>query len=371
MAALLYYKKFVKSLKSKGFKLNPYDPCVVNKIVEGKQITMCFHVDDCKLSHEHPKVIDETVNWLRAEYECIFEDGLGAMKVHRGKVHKYLGMGLDFSHQGKCIVTMHDYLDGILKSFDAAMEKHEHGFLPVTRQHYETPAPDNLFIVNEDCEKLPDEMVVDFHTIVAKTLYVTIRARPDTCLSIAFLVTRVRAPDRDDWEKLRHFVEYLRKDHARALVLSAENNGLLMWYVDASFAVHPNMWGHTGGGLTIRRGFPISVSTKQKLNTRSSTESELVGVDDMMPINLLARYFLISQGYGVVNNLLLQDNRSSILLERNGRALSGKRTRHINIQYFFISDRVNMKEVSLHWCPTKEMVADFVPSLCRAVISGS
>ncbi len=67
------------------------------------------------------------------------------------------------------------------------------------------------------------------------------------------------------------------------------------------------------------RGFLISVSTKQKLNTRSSTESELVGVDDMTII-LWTRYFLLSQGYGVVKNLLLQDNQSSILLERNGRA---------------------------------------------------
>jgi hypothetical protein len=76
-----------------------------------------------------------------------------------------------------------------------------------------------------------------------------------------------------------------------------------MWYVDASFAVHPNMHGHTGGGLTLGRGFPISASTKQKLNTRSSTESELVGVDDMMPIILWTRYFLLSQGYGIIENL--------------------------------------------------------------------
>jgi hypothetical protein len=91
------------------------------------------------------------------------------------------------------------------------------------------------------------------------------------------------------------------------------------------------MQGHTGGDLTMGRGFPISVSTKQKLNTGSSTESELVGVNDMTPIILWTRYFLILQGYGVVKNLLLQDNRSSILLERNGRASSGKCTRHINI----------------------------------------
>jgi hypothetical protein len=68
----------------------------------------------------------------------------------------------------------------------------------------------------------------------------------------------------------------------------------------------------------------------------------------------------MAQGYGVTQNLLLQDNKSSILLERNGKASSGKRTRHINIQYFFITDRVNMKEIEIEWCPTKEMVADFM-----------
>jgi hypothetical protein len=93
---------------------------------------------------------------------------------------------------------------------------------------------------------------------------------------------------------------------------------------------------------------------------KSSTEGELVGVDDMMPIILWMRQFLLEQGYGIVENLLLQDNKSSILLERNGKASSGKRTRHINIRYFFITDRVNMKEVSIEWCPTKDMVADFM-----------
>jgi hypothetical protein len=359
VAALLCYKKFVKSLVKQGFKLNLYDRCVTNKIVKRKQITVCFHVDDCKLSHEHSKVFDETITWLRAKYESIFEDGLVALKVHRGKVNKYLGMTLDFSQKGQCIVTMHDYLDGILKTYDAAKNKHDDGFLLITKERYETPAPENLFTVDDDCQKLPEEMAADFHTIVAKTLYVIKRARPDICLSIAFPTTRVRAPDKDDWEKLRNLMEYLRKDHARPLVLDAENNGLLMWYVNALFAVHPNMHGHTGGGLTMGREFPITASTKQKLNTRSSTESESVGVDDMMPIIIWTCCFLLSQGYGIIGNLLLQDNRSSILLEQNRRALSSKHMRHINIQYFFIADWVNMKEISLNRCPTKEMVADF------------
>jgi hypothetical protein len=61
---LLYHKKFVKSLKYKGFKLNPYDPCVANKQVKGEQLTERFHVTDCKISHLIPKVVDETIEWL-------------------------------------------------------------------------------------------------------------------------------------------------------------------------------------------------------------------------------------------------------------------------------------------------------------------
>ncbi len=117
VAALLYYKKIVKSLaKQQGYKISPYDGCVVNKVVKGKQVTTCFHIDDCKISQEFSAVIDDTIPWLRVKYKSIFEVGLGQMKVHRGKTHKYLGMSLDFSHKGQCQVTMHDYIDGILQA---------------------------------------------------------------------------------------------------------------------------------------------------------------------------------------------------------------------------------------------------------------
>jgi hypothetical protein len=75
VASLLYYCKFTKSLTEIGFKINPYDPCVANKMIEGKQMTICFHVDDFKLSHCKSKVMDKMIEWLlRQEYESIFED---------------------------------------------------------------------------------------------------------------------------------------------------------------------------------------------------------------------------------------------------------------------------------------------------------
>ena len=94
------------------------------------------------------------------------------------------------------------------------------------------------------------------------------------------------------------------------------------------------------------------------MNTKSSTEAELVGVNDVLPQILLTQYFLEAQGY-VTNNVLYQDNQSTMKLEQNGKASSGKCTGHINIRYFFITDRIARKEVAIQYCPTKEMVADY------------
>ena len=88
VASLLYHKKFVNTLNMNGFQLNPYDPCVENRIVNDKQQTIWFHVDDCKISHKDSKVNDEFIDTLQDEYKSVFEDGSGKMKVTRGKLHE-------------------------------------------------------------------------------------------------------------------------------------------------------------------------------------------------------------------------------------------------------------------------------------------
>jgi hypothetical protein len=352
VASLLYYRKFCNSLTSIDFVFNPYDPCVANKLINGKQMTIAFHVDDCKLSHKDPKEMDQMIAWLKEEYESIFEDGSGKMSVSRGKIHTYLGMTLDFTTRGQVKITMIDYVQEIVDAFDKAD--------PSGVGIKTSAAPSNLFTVDEDCEKLEPKKAQQFHHIVAKTLYATKRARPDTCTAIAFLTTRVREPDQDDWTKLAHLIKYLRGTKLLPLILSANGSGILKWWIDGSFATHPNMRGHTGGGLSMGRGFPIVTSTKQKLNTRSSTESEIVGVDDCMPAVLWTRYFLGAQGYGVHENIVFQDNKSAILMEKNGKASSSKRTKHINIRYFFVTDRISKNELTVEWCPTGDMIGDFM-----------
>ena len=110
----------------------------------------------------------------------------------------------------------------------------------------------------------------------------------------------------------------------------------------------------------IGKGAVYSTSTKQKINTKSSTEAELVAVDDVIGQVIWTRNFLEAQGYNVGASTIHQDNQSGIRLETNGKRSSSKRTRHINIRYFFVKDKVDTKEVEIKYCPAGMMIADFL-----------
>ena len=112
--------------------------------------------------------------------------------------------------------------------------------------------------------------------------------------------------------------------------------------------------------VTLGKGCPITKSQKQKLNTRSSTEGELVGADDASQMILWTKLFMEAQGYDIDKNILYQDNKSTILLLENGKRSSSKRTRAINIRYFFLTDQINKGNLSVEYCPTKEMWADYM-----------
>ena len=328
-SALLFYQKLVGDLESDGFVLNPYDPCVANKDINGKQMTVCWHVDDLKVSHVDPAEVTKFGQWLSATYGI-------AVAEHRGKVQDYLGMMLDFTFEGHVIVNMTDYIGTILADFPEEITG--------TRT---TPAADHLFDVRDeaDARPLPEEQAREFHHAVAHLLFLSARAWRDIQPVTAFLTTRVKSPDEDDWGKLKRLLQYLRSTIHMPLILSADSMMMPRWWVDAAYAVHHDCKGHTGAGMSLGRGMAMSYSWKQKINTKSLTEAEIVGVDDSLTYILWARYFLQAQGYDMEPSLLYQDNISAILLETNGKASSSKRTKHIKVKYFYVKDKIDRGEI--------------------------
>lgn len=344
-ASLLFYKKLRADLEGIGFEFNPYDPCIANRMVENKQQTIRFHVDDLMSSHVNPKVNDEFYQWMNDTY-----GSMKAVTCTRGKVHTYLGMTLDFSRKGKVKIRMDDYVDRMLEEFPVKFKDTE---------TQETPASATLLEPGKGA-RLDEKRHEVFHSYVAKALFLSKRARLDIAPTVAILASKVREPVQGDWNRLVRLMRYIHSTKGWHLTLSAEDLRVLKWYIDAAFATHPDFKSHTGSVLTMGSGAMQSMTRKQKLNSRSSTEAELIGVDDAITQVLWTKLFMEAQGYPIEKNILYQDNKSSILLETNGRTSAGKRSRAINIRYFFVTDQVEKGNVTIEYMPTDEMWADFM-----------
>ena len=155
-------------------------------------------------------------------------------------------------------------------------------------------------------------------------------------------------------------MKYLNGTKEMVLTLAADDLHVVRWFVDVAYAVHPNFKSHSGWIMTMGKGAIQSGSTKQKLVTRSTCEAELVVADDASTKILWTKMFLEAQGYKVQENILYQDNKSTILLLNNGKANSGKQTQAINICYFFLHDQQEKGNLTVKYCHTSEMVGDFM-----------
>ncbi|KAL7523863.1 hypothetical protein ACHAWF_000703 [Thalassiosira exigua] len=268
--ALLFYLKLVGDLEKDGFQLNPYDPCVANKTVSGSQLTVIWHSDDLKTSHKNPKVVTKFISYLNGIYP------------------------------GTCV---NDQLfDQVVKYFPEAIVSTA-----------VTPAAECLFSVREDSEvkKLNKKQASQFHHTVTQLLFAT-RVQRDIQLEIAFLTTRVKPPDKDDWGKIKQVLRYVRGTIGLKVKLRADSLSVIKWWANSSFAVHPDMRGHTGGRMSLGAGAQISKSLKQKQNGRSLTDNEICGADNMIGPVLQTPYFMEAQGYKMDENIMFKDNMSSI-----------------------------------------------------------
>jgi hypothetical protein len=338
----LFWQNLSTKLKKWGFETNSYNFCIANKTINGKQCTVVWHVDDLKIYHVDAKGVTSILNLLDAKYgQEIVGGEQAALTINRGRIHDYLGMTLDYSEPGYIKLNMVDYVNKILKEMPHRRQPSTYSRLSRESRLW-TTGPGSEF----------------FHATVAKLLFLCKRGRPDIQTAIAFLCTRVQQPTRHDYNKLERVIKYLRATRKLVLRLSAGNLIIIKWWIDASYGVHHDMRSHTRGTMSMGTGAVYSTSRRQKLNTKNSTKAGLVDMGDVLPQALWTKYFMEPQGYGVTT-ILNQDNQSTIKLSDNGKASSGKGARHINIPYFFITDRIARKEVAIQYCPTKEMVADY------------
>ena len=162
-----------------------------------------------------------------------------------------------------------------------------------------SPSANHLFDINPDCDQLGVDVADEFHHFVSKLLYLAKQTWPDILLVMVFLCTRVKDPDTDDYKKSGWCMSYVKATKEIPLTLEASDISVIHWWIDASFVVHASYKSHTGACLSFSRGCPMNISSKQKINTQSSTEAELVAINDAMALVLWCRLFIMGQGFEI------------------------------------------------------------------------
>ena len=162
-----------------------------------------------------------------------------------GKKHDYLGVDMEFCDDGALEVSMIDYLKNVINDFPELI-----------KGRAATPAHDKLFVIRDENEarKLNEEQALAFHHTVAQLLFMATRARRDIQTAVAFLTTRVKSPDEDDWGKLKRVLKYLNGTKYLKLKLTNDNLGVLKWYADGSHNTHWDCKGHGGAVFTLGVG---------------------------------------------------------------------------------------------------------------------
>lgn len=340
-SAKLWFDVLSAALREYGFADNPHDRCVFNLTTSnGQQMTVVVYVDDLFITCTDIDSIDKFVAFLKHKFVTITE--------HHGLVHSYLGMTFDFTMTGRVSVTMNGYINDVLD------------FTGVSGTAT-SPATSSLFFVThaaDESQPLRSDDKEDFHTIVAKLLYLAKRVRPDILTAVSLLASRVLNPTPSDRQKLDRVLKYLNGSRELGIVLEQEHN-FPVAYVDASYGVHSDCKSQTGLYITLGKG-PIFVrSSKQKLVAKSSTEAELIALSDSVGEIIWTRNFLLEQNSNPVQQpaIIFEDNMSTISLIEKGRS-HHRATKHINIRYFFLKDRIDNKEIKIEYKSTQDMIAD-------------
>ena len=335
-SALLFYQKLRMVLEELGFTVNETDQCVFNKMLNGTQCTASFHVDDIFLTHQSERVLEEVASDIEGRFTSV--------KRQKGPEFMHLGVLVSRKDDGSIELSQDLYVRSCCEAWGCT-------------KGAVTPATSELLEVDEESMELSHERRDIFHSGVTKLLYVTKRTRCEIFVAVSFLAGRVNRPTEQDWSKLDRVFSYLHTNQGYGVRFNGGAELALEAWADAAFMSDDKCKSRSGGLVKMCGGVVATMSTKQKILTKSSTEAELVALDAVVHWVVICRAFMRRQGHDLTATVVHQDNRSVMAMIRAGKP-SGHKSKHIDLRYFVVSGLIAEGEVTLVWCDTNEMLAD-------------
>ena len=356
-----WYKLLAKTLNKLGYHASPMDEGLFMKKVGNKRIWLTLYVDD-------------TLVFYSKELEVIWETDKAIIQKNfdikdMGDADWILNMRITRDRPNHIIrLSQESYIDLVLQHHDM---DNCNGSTPTPFLFHELNIPPE----NVDFKQLDDQMATQYRKIIGSLLYAANITRIDICYIIGILARHVNKPFDYHMNAAKKVLRYLKGHKEKHMVFSRDStNGLndqfkILIYADSSFADDKSDRHSTSGWVSLISGCPIAwQSKKQSTVALSTTEAELYGLCEGAKEALFMRqWFKHYVGRHPIIELK-GDNQGSLYIADH--PTSHNRTKHIDIQTYFIREHIKKREITLTYVPTQEQLADILTKPTQRIVFG-
>ncbi|KAG6613799.1 Integrase catalytic core protein [Phytophthora cinnamomi] len=338
-ASRVWNETFDEYVRSIGFRVSSYDPCLYIKVVDGECVLLLVYVDDVLVTGSSAEMIAEVKRQLKSRFEM----------TDSGKCSFILGIEVVDNADGSVTLSQARYINDILERFGMQDCK------PAA-----SPVDISMKLVSSDAMTKLD---APFREAVGALMHLMTSTRPDIAFAVGYVSRFMENPQVEHWIAVKRIFRYLQGTKSHGIRFSPGKDIDFQGYSDADWAGDLSDRKSTSGYLFQVAGGPISWGSKKQSSVSLSTsEAEYIAlslaIQEGKWVHKLLCEILVAAG-GVTPELkFFEDNQSCIKMTKN--PVNHGRAKHIDIKYHHIRDEVKRGEVIVEYCETTTMLADIM-----------
>ncbi|KAG6617012.1 Integrase catalytic core protein [Phytophthora cinnamomi] len=338
-ASRVWNETFDEYVRSIGFRVSSYDPCLYIKVVDGECVLLLVYVDDVLVTGISAEMIAEVKRQLKSRFEM----------TDSGKCSFILGIEVVDNANGSVTLSQARYINDILERFGMQDCK------PAA-----SPVDISMKLVSSDAMTKLD---APFREAVGALMHLMTSTRPDIAFAVGYVSRFMENPQVEHWIAVKRIFRYLQGTKSYGIRFSPGKDIDFQGYSDADWAGDLSDRKSTSGYLFQVAGGPISWGSKKQSSVSLSTsEAEYIAlslaIQEGKWVHKLLCEILVAAG-GVTPELkIFEDNQSCIKMTKN--PVNHGRAKHIDIKYHHIRDEVKRGEVIVEYCETATMLADIM-----------
>jgi transposase InsO family protein len=343
-ASRQWYLKFHDIISSFGFVENIMDQCIYQKVSGSKTCFLILYVDDILLATNDKGLLWEVKQFLSKNFD---------MK-DMGEASYVIGIKINRDrHKGVLGLSQEPYINKVLERF--RMKDCSPSVAPIVKG--------DKFNLNQ-CPKnnLEKERMnhIPYASVVGSLMYAQVCTRPDIAFAVGMLGRYQSNPGEDHWRAAKKVMRYLQGTKDYMLMYRRTDSLEVIGYCDSDFAGCVDSRKSTSGYIFMLAGGAVSWrSVKQSLIATSTMEAEFVSCFEATSHGVWMKSFI--SGLRIMDSIsrpmkIYCDNSAAVFMAKNHK--SGSRSKHIDIKYLAIRERVKDKSVVIEHVNTELMIAD-------------